>query len=81
MLALLVPARTVYCATQSESHRIAPMAYLDLFKYLSKDFKGLLLSQGFVVTPKLLARVAPEMLPDASLPTVRAWQSTENDLE
>ena len=57
------------------------MAYLDLFKYLSKDFKGLLLSQGFVVTPGLLARVAPEMLPDASLPTVRAWQSTENDLE
>jgi len=62
------------------------MAYLDLFKYLSKDFKGLLLSQGFVVTPELLARVAPEMLPDAdperrrfptpsSLPTVRAWQS------
>ena len=81
MLALLVPARTVYCDISSESHRIAPMANLDLFKYLSKDFKGLLLSQGFVVTPELLARVAPEMLPDASLPTVRAWQSTENDLE
>lgn len=90
------------------------MAYLDLFKYLPKVFKGLLLSQGFVVTPELLARVAPEMLPNpdppqrrgtaarraaleastseipcgsqrfptpSSLPTVRGWQSTENDLE
>jgi hypothetical protein len=41
------------------------MAYLDLFKFLSTIFKGLLLSQGFVGTPELLARVAPEMLPDA----------------
>jgi hypothetical protein len=56
-------------------YRIAPMAYLDLFKYLPKVFKGLLLSQGFVVTPELLARVAPEMLPNG------AWQSIENDLE
>jgi hypothetical protein len=45
------------------------MTFSDLFKYLPEITKGLLLSQGFVVTPQALARVAPEML-----------RSTENGL-
>jgi hypothetical protein len=38
------------------------MTFADWFKYLPKIFKGLLLSQGYVVTPEALARAAPELL-------------------
>jgi RNA polymerase sigma-70 factor (ECF subfamily) len=37
------------------------VSWLDLSRQLSKFYKGLLLSQGFVATPRALASVAPEI--------------------
>lgn len=40
------------------------MSWLELSGHLSKFYKGLLLSQGFVATPRALASVAPEIRAD-----------------
>jgi RNA polymerase sigma-70 factor (ECF subfamily) len=39
--------------------------WLELSGHLAKFYKGLLLSQGFVATPRALAAVAPEILADS----------------
>jgi RNA polymerase sigma-70 factor (ECF subfamily) len=55
------------------------VSWLELSGHLAKFYKGLLLSQGFVATPRALAAVAPEIFADSRPAQPRSARDSTED--